>query len=74
MDTEKKCYTDARTGALWGKMKKNKLIIIGFYIFIVFLLSSCGATTTALLFSWVHTIDHNAEYFKIDQYGNTAER
>ena len=55
-------------------MKKNKLIIIGFYIFIIFLLSSCGAPTVALLFSWVHIIDHNAEYFKIDQYGNTAER
>ena len=56
------------------KMKKNKAIIIGFYIFIIFLFSSCGAPTVALLFSWVQTIDHNAEYFKIDQYGNTAEK
>ena len=56
------------------KMKKNKAIIIGFNIFIIFLFSSCGAPTVALLLSWVQTIDHNAEYFKIDQYGNTAEK
>ena len=55
-------------------MKKNKLILFSLYISIIFLLSSCGAPSVALLFSWVHTIDHNAEYFKIDQYGNTAER
>ena len=54
-------------------MRKNKLTIT-FIIFIIVLFSSCGSQSVAMLFYWVKTIDHNAEYFKVDKYGNTAEK
>ena len=54
-------------------MRKNKLTV-AFIIFIIVLFSSCGSQSVAMLFSWVKTIDHNAEYFKVDKYGNTAEK
>lgn len=65
--------TPALVCLLGGKMRKNKLTV-AFIIFIIVLFSSCGSQSVAMLFSWVKTIDHNAEYFKVDKYGNTAEK
>lgn len=55
-------------------MKNHKLIAFSLASALVLLLSSCGAPSVALLFCWIRTVEHDAEYFKVEKNGGTAER
>ena len=58
---------------LRGKTKRfERIVIISFFPFLSSLFfSSCGAQSVGLIFCWMQTVDHNADYLKINSKGET---